>query len=384
MGLVPRDRQAEALLLPDDAPRVRITAGAGTASQKSWYLRRPVTLIGSRRGAYIVLHGEGIAPTHCAIVNTGWAVLLKDLHTSSGTTVNGKQVDLVVLRDGDLIRVGNTLIQVAIHTFRKTTESPAASAADPLRLPEPIFLKSPGASRAWQLEDTCAVIGRGEGVAVRLADESVSPVHTLVFAADGKPAICALSWETATLVNGYAVSLALISPDDRLHLGGIELACVRSGDEPVEASPAEMAADAPGGQGESATPPAGPQPPGPEASLNELEGKLAVLHEDITVSWQKLNDWQTKIHEGDDELGHRQRLLAQREAEFDRQDAALRGRLHDLTCYQEELAAREAELRAQRESLEADRAALDQRLRELERRQRTLDLRERLKETVPL
>ncbi len=37
------DGQEELLTLPDNAPRIRITAGVGTASQKSWHLRRPVT-----------------------------------------------------------------------------------------------------------------------------------------------------------------------------------------------------------------------------------------------------------------------------------------------------------------------------------------------------
>ncbi len=42
--------------LPSTAPLVRITAGFGSAGQKTWNLRRPVTLLGARRPAHIVLH----------------------------------------------------------------------------------------------------------------------------------------------------------------------------------------------------------------------------------------------------------------------------------------------------------------------------------------
>src|SRR3990172_11824147 len=101
--------------LPAGAPQIRVTAGAGSAGQKTWTLRRPVTVIGSRRPAHIVLHDEDISNAHCVIVNTGSEVLLKDLHTSSGTQLNKTRVNLAVLADGDVITLGDTTIQVAIQ-----------------------------------------------------------------------------------------------------------------------------------------------------------------------------------------------------------------------------------------------------------------------------
>ncbi len=80
--------------LPSEAPRVRITAGVGSAAQKTWNIRRPVTLIGSKRPAHIVLHDRDISPAHCVIINTGVDVLLKDLYTHSGTLCDDSRVDL--------------------------------------------------------------------------------------------------------------------------------------------------------------------------------------------------------------------------------------------------------------------------------------------------
>ncbi|MBI4718161.1 MAG: hypothetical protein HY763_10180 [Planctomycetes bacterium] len=65
---LPIDRHE--LELPATAPFVRITAGVGSASQKTWNIRRPVTLIGSTRPAHIVLHDRDVSNAHCVIVNT--------------------------------------------------------------------------------------------------------------------------------------------------------------------------------------------------------------------------------------------------------------------------------------------------------------------------
>ena len=370
MASAPKSREVEALLLADDAPRIRITAGAGTASQKSWRLRRPVTLIGSRPDAYIVLHGRAIAPAHCVIVNTGSAVLLKDLDTDAGTRVNDKPVGLAVLRDGDLVRVGETLIQVAIHAFRRAPPSGAA-APDPLKLPQPLCFRLPDGSSVGTVDEECAVVGRGERAAVRLDDESVSPLQALVFAVDGTPAIFDLSAESATLVNGQPAGPAPLRPGDRLQVGRIELALAGSDGELAEAAPAGRAQDLPAATWGSGTSSSSPQQARSDSGLDEIERKLALLREDIATSWRSFNARRGEIERGDHAA---ERQPARSEADFDRQDAALRGRLHDLTGYQEELATREAELRTQRAALEADRARLEQWARELDEREKALEL----------
>ncbi len=76
------------LTLPSSAPLVRITAGIGSAGQKTWNLRRTVTLIGSHRPAHIVLHDRDVSGAHCVIVNTGTDILLKDLRSREGTFCN--------------------------------------------------------------------------------------------------------------------------------------------------------------------------------------------------------------------------------------------------------------------------------------------------------
>ena len=137
--------QTGTVSLPPDAPKIRITAGLGTANQKTWNLRRPVTLIGSSRLAHLVLSRETVSRAHGIIVNTGSEVLLKDLHSTNGSWCNGRRVDLAVLNDGDVLKLGDTSIQVAIHAIGASPEATSTGAAshDPLRLPDPVVLHRP-------------------------------------------------------------------------------------------------------------------------------------------------------------------------------------------------------------------------------------------------
>lgn len=338
-------RRDELLTLPEGAPRVRITAGLGTASQKSWYLRRPVTLIGSRRRAFIVLHGEAVAKAHCVIVNTGSVVMLKDLHTQAGTLCNGKQVNLTVLRDGDLVQVGSTPIQVAIQTFRTKGRQAGATGADPGKLGTPLRLHRAGGAHGWLINEDCAVIGRRAGVAVRLDHQAVSDAHALLFILDGQTALFDLASESGTFRNSQPVGLTRIDPGDRLRVGPFELNATSADEAPV----------------------------GPTADA----AKLALMGEDLIGAWHRLNDWHTEPGDQDGPPEDWEQKLARRAAKLDRLDARLRGRLHDLTGHQEELAAREEKLAAQLQEWEAAQAKLVQRAAELERLQAALASRER-------
>jgi pSer/pThr/pTyr-binding forkhead associated (FHA) protein len=339
------DWQEELLTLPDDAPRIRITAGVGTAGQKSWHLRRPVTLLGCGRRAHIVLRGPEVARAHAALINTGSAVLLKDLHTKSGTQCNGKRIDLTVLRDGDLVQIGSTPIQVAIQSCRSTAGRADEAGADPLKLDAPLRLRRPGVAAGWLIDESCAVIGRAGGVAVRLEHEAVSDAHALLFDLDGQMVLFDLASEMGTFCQGRPVSLTRIGPGDRLRVGTAELAVGSADDEGT--------------------------PPAVEAA------NLDIVGEDLNGAWHQINDWHASSDEQQDPERDCDRKLADRGAELDRLEARLRGRLHDLTGHREELAAREKELQSKLQSWEGTRKKIGERTAELEQLQAALALRER-------
>lgn len=355
--------------LPACAPLVRVTAGAGSAGQKTWNLRRPVTLIGARRPAHIVLHDRNISKAHCAIVNTGSDVLLKDLHTSSGTFCDNQRVDLVLLKDGDVIRVGDMKIQVAIQIPENENDDSGCGFAyvDPTTLPTPVTLRLDHSSRQWTVSEAVTLIGRHPGAPIRLDLEAVSTRHALLFRFANGPAIYDLGGGNGTAVNGTQCVLAQLASSDRIGIGPCTLRVDPFG---PAASPTETIHD-------EAALPSDVHSPGPRTTLEadaasdgdacrtpaDDEGgdesvcdgapvpslpvlDLDALEAGIADSWNRLNRWHARIEEDSEQLSAQRKNLAEREAELEAREASLRGLLHDLTQYQEQIAAREEDLAA--------------------------------------
>ncbi|MBN1590424.1 MAG: FHA domain-containing protein [Pirellulales bacterium] len=72
-------------------------------------LPTPVT-IGREEGNLVQLNDERISRFHLKIQEDGDRLVLTDLESTNGTKVNGETVQLWILRPGDLISVGRTLL----------------------------------------------------------------------------------------------------------------------------------------------------------------------------------------------------------------------------------------------------------------------------------
>ena len=216
---------ASALSLPTNAPKVRITAGVGTANQKTWNLRRPVTLVGSSRLAHIVLAKDTVSRAHGIIVNTGREVLLKDLHSTNGTRCNGQRVDLVVLNDGDVLQLGETTVQIAIQAAAADPGETEAGGAyhDPLALPKSATLQRPDSLEHWTLDRAVTIIGCRPCVSIQLDHPDVSLVHAAVVCIGAQLAVFDLCSATGTWVNRRRETLAGLNPGDRLKVGPFEM-----------------------------------------------------------------------------------------------------------------------------------------------------------------
>lgn len=68
-------------------------------------------VLGRAKDAELRLRGEGISRQHARLVTTAdGSVQLEDLGSTNGTFVNGQRVDRAVLKDGDKIQVGDSII----------------------------------------------------------------------------------------------------------------------------------------------------------------------------------------------------------------------------------------------------------------------------------
>jgi two-component system, cell cycle response regulator len=78
---------------------------------KKFNLSRPQIIIGRSSKADIQIDQEAVSRNHCKIINTGNAILLRDVGSTNGTYINDEMVDEYVLRDGDFIKVGRCIFK---------------------------------------------------------------------------------------------------------------------------------------------------------------------------------------------------------------------------------------------------------------------------------
>lgn len=231
MPSVPGYQMVSGPALTSQSPRIRATVGAGTAAQKTWNLRRPVTVIGSNPQAAIVLAHPAAAKAHCVIVNTTDAVILKDLSGENSTLCNGRPVDLVVLNDGDVIQIADLRIQLAIQSPKAGNEKTgvAMSFCDPLRTPEPIVIRDIAGERFWTVDTVVAAVGRQPDTAIHLDHPDVSLAHAVFFYFGQTPVVCDLGSRTGTWINGKREPIAFLKAGDRVRIGPFESEVVSPG-----------------------------------------------------------------------------------------------------------------------------------------------------------
>ena len=78
-------------------------------------LSTPVT-IGREEGNTIQLNDERISRYHLKLQEDNDKVVLTDLESTNGTKVNGEDIQVRIVRDGDMIAVGRSLLLVGSHS----------------------------------------------------------------------------------------------------------------------------------------------------------------------------------------------------------------------------------------------------------------------------
>lgn len=381
--------------LPSNAPQVRITAGAGTAGQKTWNLRRPVTLIGSRRPAHIVLHDRAISSAHCVIVNTGTEVLVKDLRTSGGTLLNHEPIDIGMLSDGDVFVVGSVKIQVAIQTPESTSDDSAngLAYADPTRMALPVDVRLMHTETHWLIEDAVAMIGRHEKSTVCLDHEDVARRHAIFFRLGKELAIYDLGGKNGVYVNGQCCTITPLVHGDCITVAKFGLAINLLDTEDMEAAPQSNARPEPKSAFSSVMF-SGQQDDAEAEDDDDADRRMATqdvlpttedeamvrealdsIDENLADAWTRVNSWESRLERDATALSQQELDLATRAEALDARDATLRGQLFDVTQFNEELKLRERDLSRQAAELQAKRDELNTRESAIEEKETSLQAR---------
>ena len=90
------------------APRLRVTQGSGATQTVE--LTQDVTVIGRGSQAHLRLDDTGVSRQHAEVRREGDDVVLVDLGSTNGTTVNGRVAERVRLTPGDTISLGRCVI----------------------------------------------------------------------------------------------------------------------------------------------------------------------------------------------------------------------------------------------------------------------------------
>ena len=84
---------------------------SGKPLGKSFYLNKPSVLLGRDLAVDISLGETAISRKHTEFCCTPEGIFCKDLGSTNGTFVNDNKIESVELKDGDLIRCGNTILK---------------------------------------------------------------------------------------------------------------------------------------------------------------------------------------------------------------------------------------------------------------------------------
>ncbi len=319
---------------PAHAAEVHITSiNPNPEGQQSLRLQHPVAVFGSREGSRIRMRHPQVSGTHCAIVNTGSHVLLRDLGSPKGTLLNGKAVNLEELSDGDLISVCCFRFRIGI-TYADSARSGAAGNGD-LQTPMPwAFLDPVGEGEAAELARPVCTIGRLKFNDVSIAQSCVSRAHAMLFLLDGTPVLCDLISSAGSYVNQQRQALSFIGEGDTLRIGANEyhLRLCPSLRKRLKETVARC-------QQRSVSEPIMVKPVDPSASGSGLGLKPA--DRDSTT-----DERASELHDREQELHQREQAVKKKESGLEGFESELEGQLEEIQRGHQEV----AELRRQQQA----------------------------------
>lgn len=191
---------------------------------------QPVLLVGSRRDCDVFVNDPDVSKVHCAIVNTGDALMVADLSSRLGTYVNDQKITCCAIKPGDRLAIANVSIQVEWLAIPPNIYTKP----EKFVLPQPLRLSGDG--REHVIDAVPAVIGRRGTSSVPLDTPDVSLSHALIFTINGRPVIADLESRSGTFVQQSRVRLAWLCNRDQVQVGGIPLTVNWAG--PMGADPA--------------------------------------------------------------------------------------------------------------------------------------------------
>lgn len=129
-----------------------LTGMSADVKGRVFQLDQEVTTLGRSKDNTIIIENPTVSGHHCSVTREGNAYILRDLESTNGTRLNGKEITEARLRPKDLIQVGSVeflfdgeeVEAVETHSF---AEAHVEEAAGPVAAPESFNSISPFGAR---------------------------------------------------------------------------------------------------------------------------------------------------------------------------------------------------------------------------------------------
>ena len=181
----------------------------------------PIT-IGRGPDNVIVLADPKASRRHCVIEKSDEGVIIRDLGSRNGTTVNGSRIEVSPLKEGDIIGVGDTLIY-----FGKKKEMSEEKAEFCL-----FVVKGEHEGKEFPLVNLPLTIGRKKGNKIVLSDERVSGEHARVDVEEGRFVLVDLKSTNGTYIGGRRIEREVLEVGTRFTISGTVFELRKIGEAP--------------------------------------------------------------------------------------------------------------------------------------------------------
>lgn len=114
-----RDSDSEISLEPEADELARVTVEVLNRAKGGRFraIEDAITLAGNAPSCQLRLKDKSLSKTHCSLVRTPDALWCVDLFGRGGTKINGAEIRIGKLKDGDQLRIGNAKIRVHYSTL---------------------------------------------------------------------------------------------------------------------------------------------------------------------------------------------------------------------------------------------------------------------------
>ena len=215
----------------DDRLVAWIAITSGPSKGQICQLSADRTTIGRDRSNHLVVSDPAVSRSHAVVIAHDDELVLVDLGSSGGTTVNGRSVSGRPVKNGARLRVGDTELELIAVETSAPIHSAGASDLTVLDTPASggvvVVRSGPDAGQTFNLEDGDNLVGRDRDAAVQLGDPSVSRRHAIIRSQAGGYIVYDLASKTGTHVDGAKLAGARLKPGDRISVGRTELSLMR-------------------------------------------------------------------------------------------------------------------------------------------------------------